>query len=61
MKAFACCCSWRYVVGRKQVYGPIYRCGIGDFPDMLGSSQRMMSRQRWEDEYVILFPARWRA
>jgi hypothetical protein len=52
VRLFACCCEWSYVIGKRRVYGPIYRCGIGDFPEMLASSQRMMTREQFEDEYA---------
>jgi hypothetical protein len=51
MELFRCCCGWSYVIGRKQVYGAIYRAGIGDFPDQLANTQRMMTRAEFEDWY----------
>lgn len=52
MKDFTCCCDWRFIVGRRQVYGPIYSMGIGEFPDLLATSQRLMSMERFRDEYA---------
>jgi hypothetical protein len=52
MNLFRCCCGWAYVIGRKQVYGAIYPVGIGDFPDALANTQRMMSREDFGDWYA---------
>lgn len=52
MKLFHCCCQWSYVVGRKKVYGAIYPAGLGQFPDLLANTQRMMTRAQWEDLYA---------
>lgn len=51
MRMYECRCGWSYVVGKKRVYGPIYRTGIGDFPNDLAPSQRMMTRKEWKDRY----------
>ncbi len=51
MKLFTCCCGWGYVVGKRNVYGAIWPCGIGDFPMMLSSTQRMMTRAEWAELY----------
>lgn len=51
MRYFTCCCGWSYVIGKKRVYGAIWPCGIGDFPGMLSSSQRMMTREQFGDLY----------
>ncbi len=51
MKLWRCSCKWSYVIGRKNVYGPIWPMGIGDFPDALSNTQQMMTRAQWEDEY----------
>ena len=55
MTLFRCCCGWSYVVGRRKVYGAIWPMGIGDFPDALSNSQRMMSREEWADQYGDCF------
>ena len=52
MKLFKCCCGWSYVIGRKRVYGAIYPMGIGDFPSALSSTQRMMTRAEFADNYA---------
>jgi len=49
MRLFRCCCGWSYVIGKKQVYGPIYPVGIGAYPGALASTQRMMTRAEFED------------
>ena len=51
MNLFECCCGWSFVVGRKKVYGAIYPAGIGQFPDLLANTQRMMPRKEFEDWY----------
>jgi hypothetical protein len=51
MRLFHCCCGWSYVVGKRKVYGAIYPMGIGDYPDALANTQRMMTRAEWEDWY----------
>lgn len=50
MKLFRCCCGWSYVIGKKKVYGPIYKMGIGTYPTALSNTQRMMTREQFEDE-----------
>lgn len=55
MKYFTCCCEWSYVIAKKRVYGPIYPMGIGTYPTALSTTQRMMLRARFEDEYVDCF------
>lgn len=52
MRLFECCCKWKYIIGSKKVYGPIYPAGIGEFPELLSNTQRMMSREQFEDEYA---------
>ena len=52
MRLFTCCCTWSYVIGKKHVYGAIWAMGIGDFPDALSPSQRMMTRGEWADQYA---------
>jgi hypothetical protein len=51
VKLFTCCCGWSYVIGKKNVYGAIWECGIGDFPKMLSNSQRMMTREVFGEWY----------
>ena len=51
MKQFGCCCGWSYIVGAKHVYGPIYPQGIGNYPNALAPSQRLMGRKYWAQSY----------
>lgn len=52
MKLVTCCCNWSYVIGRKKVYGPIWAAGLGEYPDLLNSTQRIMPRSRFEGDYA---------
>jgi len=52
MKLFPCCCGWSFVIGKKNVYGPIYPAGIGEFPDLLANTQHVMTRAAFRDEYA---------
>ena len=52
MKLFKCCCGWSYAIGKKQVYGAIYAMGIGEFPNALANTQRMMTREEFTDWYA---------
>lgn len=52
MRLFRCCCRWSFVIGRKQVYGPIYPIGIGTFPRALSNTQTMRTRDEWADSYA---------
>jgi hypothetical protein len=52
MRLFTCCCGWSYVIGRKRVYGAIWAFGIGEFPQLLSNSQRMMTRAEFKDWYA---------
>lgn len=52
MRLFRCCCGWSWLVGKKRVYGAIYRAGIGEFPELLANTQRLISREQWADEYA---------
>ena len=54
MRVFDCSCEWRFIVGKKQVYGPIYPIGLpGHFNGEHGchARGRMMTRAEWEDSY----------
>ena len=51
MRLFRCCCGWSFVIGKKQVYGAIYRMSIGTYPDALANTQRMMTREAFEENY----------
>lgn len=51
MKLFQCCCGWSFVVSRKRVYGAIYSIGLGEYPQALANTQRMMSRAEFDDWY----------
>lgn len=52
MKVFDCTCSWRFVVGRKHVYGPIYTMPDHGHPYSCYSQGRMMTRREFEDWYA---------
>jgi hypothetical protein len=52
---FDCGCKWRFIVGKKQVYGPIWRIELpGHFTGRHGcyTLGRMMSREQFADEYA---------
>jgi hypothetical protein len=51
MRLFACCCGWSWVIGKRKVYGPVYAMRIGDYPQALSNTQRMMMRKDWEGEH----------
>jgi hypothetical protein len=42
MKLWTCQCRWRYVITKRNVYGPI-------IPDM--DTARIMSRKEWKEQY----------
>jgi hypothetical protein len=43
VKEFRCSCGWKYIVGKKTVYGPI----------MVGMHvERFMTRDEWEEDYA---------
>jgi hypothetical protein len=44
MNLFTCTCQWKYLVGKKNVYGPIT-------PGYAAYAARMISRERWQEEY----------
>ena len=55
MKVFDCCCRWRFIIGHKRVYGPIYAIGLpGHFtgPHGCHTQGRMMSRAEFDDWYA---------
>lgn len=55
MILFDCTCTWRFIVGRKQVYGPIYTApesAIEAIGYPVYNQGRMMSRQEFEDLYA---------
>ena len=49
MILFTCTCDWKFVVGKKQVFGPMFR-GPGEH-QAYWHIGRMMTRSEWEDEY----------
>lgn len=54
MIVFDCTCKWRFIVGKKQVYGPIWRIELpGHFTGRHGcyTLGRMMSREQFADDY----------
>ena len=55
MQVFDCSCKWRFIIGKKQVYGPIWAIGLpGHFTGATGchTRGRMMTREQFEDEYA---------
>jgi hypothetical protein len=55
VKLFDCPCKWRFLVGKKKVYGPIYAHDLpGHFtgPSGCHTQGRMMSREQFEDDYA---------
>lgn len=50
MVLFTCTCDWKFIVGSKQVFGPMF-CGPGEHSHYwhLG---RMMTREQFKDEYA---------
>ena len=55
MRVFDCCCKWRFVIGRKRVYGPIYAIGLpGHYtgPQGCHTQGRMMTREEFDDWYA---------
>lgn len=54
MQVFDCSCKYRFIVGKKQVYGPVYAFDLpGHFkgPNGCHSRGRLMSREQFEDDY----------
>ena len=54
MEVFDCSCSYRFIVGKKQVYGPIYAIGLpGHYtgPHGCHARGRMMSREDFAEQY----------
>jgi hypothetical protein len=52
---FDCSCGWRFIVGKKHAYGPIYAIGLpGHFtgPGGCHAPGRMMTRGEFEDTYA---------
>jgi len=39
------------VIGKRKVYGAIWPTGIGQYPDALSPTQRMMTRAQFKDWY----------
>lgn len=58
MKEFLCKCGWIYIVGKKNVYGPIYTIGPGPdspFPSVHNrcySKGQLMTREVFDDAYA---------
>jgi hypothetical protein len=54
MELWECQCGWKYVLSptTSQIYGPIVRMGIGEFPEALMNVQRVMSWDDWREEYA---------
>lgn len=55
MKVFDCKCKYRFIVARKQVYGPIFAMDLpGHFTGDNGCHHRgrLMSREDFEDQYA---------
>jgi hypothetical protein len=48
VRQFDCSCGWRFIVGRRHVYGPLYPLGLpGDYGGWVKG--RMMTRDEWEE------------
>lgn len=45
MRIFTCRCEYRYIVGKKNVYGPI-------FPNKSAGVARLMTRKEWKGQYA---------
>jgi len=55
MREFTCTCTWRFIVGKKRVFGPVFEMGLpGHFSGRTGCYHvgHMMSREEFEDEYA---------
>jgi len=42
MKEFTCGCGWKYIVGKRRVYGPLYE---------KSATHRMMTIEDWRLQY----------
>lgn len=55
MKVHDCCCQWRFIIGKRRVYGPIYAIGLaGHFTGPTGchTQGRMITRMQFDIEYA---------
>lgn len=50
MRQFTCTCDWIFIIGKKRVFGPIFR-GPGEHQHYWHVG-RMMSREDFEDQYA---------
>jgi hypothetical protein len=60
---FDCTCKWRFIVGKKRVYGPIYPIGLpGHYNGEHGchSRGRMLTREEFEENYSDCNAQLWR-
>lgn len=55
MRVFDCRCTWRFIIGDKQVYGPIYLHNLpGHFtgdPGGCYTRGRLMTTEEFADQY----------
>lgn len=51
LELFTCTCDWVYVVGRREVFGPMFRNSAED-ASRGWHVGRMMTREQWADEYA---------
>jgi hypothetical protein len=49
MRDFTCTCDWRFIVGRKRVFGPLFT-GPGEH-QMFWHVGQMMTRDEFEQAY----------
>jgi len=52
MRLWKCCCEYSFVVGSKQVYGPIVPMGLSGHDGCLMTIQRMMPAEEFRDDYA---------
>lgn len=45
MKVFTCRCKYTYIVGKKNVYGPIT-------PNKSADAARLMTHKTWKEQYA---------
>lgn len=63
MIVFDCTCKWRFIVGKKRIYGPIYPIGLpGHYNGEHGCHSRgqMMGREEFEENYSDCNAQLWR-
>lgn len=51
MKLWDCQCTYRFLIGRTKVYGPIWPSGLPGH-EQCYSQGRLMTRDEFEDQYA---------